>query len=477
MDKILVVDDEQNIHYSFQRVFGHEYEVLSAYSGQEALQQLTDPALRLVLMDVRMPGKDGLATLQELKQQRPDLPVIMMTAFVSAETAIRATTFDAEDYLEKPLNIELLKQLIADTLQQRSQSQHAAASISEDAIESDSNEISAIPLFGHSPAMQQVYKTIGKTAARDVTVLITGESGTGKELVARALHTYSHRSMGPFLALNCAAIPDSLLESELFGHERGAFTGATEARPGKFELAHRGSLFLDEIGDMPLALQSKLLRVLQERELYRLGARDPKHVDVRIIAATNQELEGMLRTGRFREDLYYRLNVVRMTLPPLRERGEDIVLLANRFLHRQRQTDGQGPRSLSDAARQALLAYAWPGNVRELENVIAQTVVRARGPVIRAEDLALSESGARLSGEVPEAETSSPLSPRGEMDGMGTLLDPLFTRHSGNVFAVAEQLLFSKALELARHNQVQAARLLGVSRNVLRDRMKRYDLS
>ena len=476
MEKILVVDDEQNIHYSFQRVLGHEYEVVSAYSGQEALQQLTDPALRLVLMDVRMPGKDGLSTLQELKQQRPDLPVIMMTAFVSAETAIRATTFDAEDYLEKPLNIELLKQLITDTLQ-RSQQQSDTRHTSEEEAESETSERSTVPLFGHSPAMQQVYKTIGKTAARDVTVLITGESGTGKELVARALHTYSHRNTGPFLALNCAAIPDSLLESELFGHERGAFSGATESRPGKFELAHGGSLFLDEIGDMPLALQSKLLRVLQEREVYRLGGRDPKRIDVRIIAATNQELEEMLRAGRFREDLYYRLNVVRMTLPPLRERGEDIVLLANRFLHRQRQTDGHGPRSFSDTARQALLAYSWPGNVRELENVVAQAVVCARGSVIRAEDLALNENGARLSGEGAETETSSPLSPTGESGGMGTLLDPLFRQYSGNVFAVAEQLLFSKALELARHNQVQAARLLGVSRNVLRDRMKRYDLS
>ena len=188
--------------------------------------------------------------------------------------------------------------------------------------------------------MQEVYKTIGKTAARDVTVLITGESGTGKELVARALHTYSQRESGPFVALNCAAIPDLLLESELFGHERGAFSGATEARPGKFELAHRGTLFLDEIGDMPIVLQSKILRVLQERELYRLGARSPRHIDVRIIAATNQALEGMLQSGRFREDLYYRLNVVRISLPPLRERGEDIPLLANRFLHRQRDAQG-----------------------------------------------------------------------------------------------------------------------------------------
>ena len=462
MAKILVVDDERNVHYSFRRVLGGTHELLSAYSGEEALQQIEDPALRLVLMDVRMPGKDGLATLQELKQRRPDLPVIIMTAFVSAETAIRATTFDAEDYLEKPLDIERLKQLINETLQHSSPAMADGEDIPDETAEALTAGGEA--LLGQSRAMQEVYKTIGKTAARDVTVLITGESGTGKELVARALKTYSRRDRGPFVALNCAAIPESLLESELFGHERGAFSGAAEARPGKFELAHSGTLFLDEIGDMPLVLQSKLLRVLQERELYRLGARAPRLVDVRIIAATNQALEELVQAGRFRQDLYYRLNVVRIKLPPLRERGDDIVLLAKRFL--QRQADAQGPRGFSEDACQALLDYAWPGNVRELENVIAQAVVRARGPVIRAEDLALHDS--QLHSAAREAD------PTGPADAG---LDALFEQHAGRVSAVAEQLLVSKALELTRHNQVQAARLLGISRNVLRERMKRYHLS
>ena len=462
MDKILVVDDERNVHYSFQRVLGGEYEVLSAYSGQEALHQIGDPALRLVLMDVRMPGQDGLATLQELKQQRPELPVIIMTAFVSAETAIQATTCDAEDYLEKPLDVETLKRLIADTLQHPGRA--GAEETPDEAASPDAITPGGVSLFGQSRAMQDVYKRIGKTAARDVTVLITGESGTGKELVARALRTYSRRARDPFVALNCAAIPESLLESELFGHERGAFSGAIEARPGKFELAHRGTLFLDEIGDMPLVLQSKLLRVLQEREMYRLGASEPRLVDVRIIAATNQALEDLVQAGRFREDLYYRLNVVRITLPPLRERGDDIVLLAKRFL--QGQGDARGPRRFAETARQALLDHAWPGNVRELENVIAQAVLRARGPVIRAEDLALHER--RL---YPTAQEAAPAIPS------GTNLESLFEQHAGKVFAVAEQLLVSKALNHARHNQVQAARLLGISRNVLRDRMKRYSLS
>ena len=462
MAKILVVDDERNVHYSFRRVLGGTHELLSAYSGEEALQQIEDPALRLVLMDVRMPGKDGLATLQELKQRRPDLPVIIMTAFVSAETAIRATTFDAEDYLEKPLDIERLKQLINETLQRSSPAMTDGEDIPDETAEALTAGGEA--LLGQSRAMQEVYKTIGKTAARDVTVLITGESGTGKELVARALKTYSRRDRGPFVALNCAAIPEPLLESELFGHERGAFSGAAEARPGKFELAHTGTLFLDEIGDMPLVLQSKLLRVLQERELYRLGARAPRLVNVRIIAATNQALEELVQAGRFREDLYYRLNVVRIKLPPLRERGDDIVLLAKRFL--QRQADAQGPRGFSEDACHALLDYAWPGNVRELENIIAQAVVRARGPVIRAEDLALHDSQLH-----PVAREAAPTGPA------DAGLNALFEQHAGKVSAVAEQLLVSKALELTRHNQVQAARLLGISRNVLRERMKRYHLS
>jgi DNA-binding NtrC family response regulator len=460
MDKILIVDDERNVHYSFRRVLGGEYEVLSAFSGPEALRQVTDESLRLVLMDVRMPGTDGLDTLQALKRLRPDLPVIMMTAFVSAETAIRATTLDAEDYLVKPFDVDALKQLIATTLQRRDSS----SATTEPALET--LETGAVPILGHSRPMQEVYKIVGKTAARDVTVLITGESGTGKELVAQALHAYSRRDKGPFIAINCAAIPDTLLESELFGYERGAFSGAVEARPGKFELAHGGTLFLDEIGDMPLLLQSKLLRVLQEREIYRLSAREPRRVDVRIIAATNQEPESLLRTGRFREDLYYRLNVVRITLPPLRERGEDILLLADYFLTLHRRGDSQAQQGFSTAAREKLLNYSWPGNVRELENVVAQAALGARGHLLTAEDLALNELSLR-----------SAATPSAPEQAAGTTLEELFAQQSGQVFAAAERLLVAKALELTRHNQVHAARLLGISRNVLRDRMKRYGLS
>ncbi|MBI3246609.1 MAG: sigma-54-dependent Fis family transcriptional regulator [Deltaproteobacteria bacterium] len=462
MPKILIVDDERNIHYSFCRVLGNDYEVLSAFSGEEALQQIKDETLQLVLMDVRMPGIDGLDTLQELKRRRPDLPVIMMTAFVSAETAIRATTLDAEDYLVKPFDVDALKRLITTTLQR----QNVVPTTIEPDPEVQRFDTDAMPMLGRSRAMQDVYKSIGKSAARDVTVLVTGESGTGKELVAQALHAYSPRAKGPFLAINCAAIPDALLESELFGYERGAFSGATDSRPGKFELAHGGTLFLDEIGDMPLALQAKLLRVLQEREIHRLGAREPRQVDVRIIAATNQEPEGLIRAGRFREDLYYRLNVVRISLPPLRERGEDILLLADHFLTLFRRDDSRGPQGFSPEARERLLAHPWPGNVRELTNAVAQAAINARGRLVGVEDLLLSEVSLRPS----EAE----LAPAARS---GTTLEEIFEQQAGRVFTAVEQLMIAKALELSRHNQVQAARLLGISRNVLRDRMKRYGLS
>lgn len=462
MEKILIVDDERTVHYSFRRVLGQEYELLSAFSGDEALEKMADPALRLILMDVRMPNRDGLSTLEEIKQRRPTLPVIMMTAFVSAETAIRSTTLDADDYLVKPFDVETLKQLIVRTLKKHT----SEASPSDEA----SPEIlvpEAVPMLGNSQAMQEVYKIIGKSAARDITILITGESGTGKELVAHALHSYSQRHNGPFLAINCAAIPDSLLESELFGHERGAFSGAVESRPGKFELAHGGTLFLDEIGDMPPLLQAKLLRVLQEREIYRLGGRKPRQINVRIIAATNQTLETLLQDGRFREDLYYRLNVVRINLPPLRERGEDILLIANHLLQLHTQDNKNGPQEFSATACEKLLSYSWPGNVRELENVIAQTALYTRGAVVTEEDLTLPAHTAQASLE--------PTPPSVEA-ALNTTLEDLFAQHAGNVLVRSEQLIVGKALELSRYNQVQAARLLGVSRNVLRERMKRYNL-
>ena len=459
LPKILVVDDERNVHYSFRRLLGNEYEVISAFSGEEALSRVAQDLPHLVLLDIRLPGQDGLDTLRKLKALKPELPVIMMTAFGTAETAIRATKLDADDYVLKPFDVSEFKQLIAKTLE------HQAVSLLERKKGGVLADTGAVPILGQSRSMQEIYRIVGRAAAQNVTVLITGESGTGKELIARAIHMYSRREKGPFLAVNCAAIPESLLESEFFGYERGAFSGATEGRPGKFELAHGGTLFLDEIGDMPFVLQSKLLRVLQDKEIHRLGAREPRTVDVRIITATNRDLEALMAGGRFREDLYYRLNVVRIALPPLRERGEDILLLADYFLSVHRRSARTPITGFTPEAREKLLSHPWPGNVRELENVIAQAVLNVRGPRITADDLVLSELSTRSEMVLP--------APKQSLD---TVLEELFAQQPGNVFATVEQLLVAKALELARHNQVHAARLLGISRNVLRHRMKQYGL-
>jgi DNA-binding NtrC family response regulator len=459
MDKILIVDNECTVHASFRRMLEGEYKILSAFSWADALRQVTDVSLRLVLLDVQLPDHDGLETLQSLKHRRPDLPVILMSACDSAETIIRTAALGAEEYLTKPFDQARLKRLITDTLRRW----EVPALVPDPPLETF--DPSAVPILGQSQAMQEVYKLVGKSTDRDVTVLITGESGTGKELIARALHTYSQRAKGPFLAINCTAIPDTLLESELFGYERGAFSGATEARPGHFELAHRGTLFLDEIGDMPLPLQGKLLRVLQEREVHPLGASRPRRIDVRLIAATNQEPEVLLETGRFRQDLYYRLNVVRIALPPLRERDDDILLLADHFLSKHRRVDGRGPQGFSAEARKKLLVHTWPGNVRELENTIARAVLSARGRLITPEDLGLTEAACRSVGSRLAVEPAPDVT-----------IEGLFRQYEGNVFTVTEQLLVAKALELTQHNQVRAAHLLGISRNVLRDRMRRYGL-
>jgi len=450
-EKVLIVDDERNVHYSFQRVLGNTYEVVSAFSGEEALQRVTDESIQLVLMDVRMPGRDGVDTLQELKRLRPQLPVIIMTAFATAETAIRATTLGAEDYLVKPLNVDSLKRLIADTLQRR----ELPSAEAESPIWTLNT--GGVPILGHSRAMQEVYKIVGKSAARDVTVLITGESGTGKELIARALHAYSRREKGPFVAINCAAIPETLLESELFGHERGAFSGATEARPGKFELAHEGVLFLDEIGDMPIVPQSKLLRVLQEHEIYRLGAREPQWVDVRIIAASNQDLETLMRSGRFREDLYYRLNVISIELPSLRERKSDIPILVQHFLHKYGEENAKPDLELAAGALDLMMEYDWPGNVRELENAMERAFI-------------LETSNELSPQHLPESVAANP--------GMRVVTN--FPDEGINLECYVESLqkgFLEEALRRTNGVQVKAAELLHMSYRSFRHYMQKYNIA
>ncbi len=457
MNKILLVDDERNVHYSLQRALGEAFRIISAFSSQEALQKLTSEKPHLILLDVKLPGTDGLETLQRIKVMDRDVPVILLTAYGTTETAITAMKHGAYDYLLKPVDIASLRGIMTKALHLRALTEQVDTLLLPESTQ-------ATPLLGRSGAMQDLYKMIGRVAPTDTTVLLSGESGTGKELVARAIHQHSLRADGPWVALNCAAIPEPLLESELFGHEKGAFTGAIERKPGSFEEASGGTLFLDEVGELPLGVQAKLLRALQEKEIRRLGGRESLPIDVRIIAATNKDLEGTVARAEFREDLYYRLNVIHLHLPPLRARQEDIPLLAQHFLTRysrelERPVGGFAPEALD-----ALSAHPWPGNVRELENIMKQALMTCRGYLITAEDLRLAERPIARMHQAP---------PRDPLDEG---LEQILLTHAGQAYHRVEDRLIRKALELTKHNQVRAAHLLGITRNILRHRMKQFGL-
>src|SRR5208282_1012801 len=353
MSKLLLIDDEEDVRYSFQRIFeSPEIELATAASGEEGLKVIPKFKPDLVLMDVRMGGMNGLETLRRIRQSDPKLLVILMTAYGTTQTAIEAMKLGAYDYLLKPFDALKLKELVANALKAARDMKQVVSY--EPLLESEDYELGIV---GRSQPMQQVFKLTGQIAASDATALITGESGTGKELVARAIYHHSHRSQQPFLAVNCAAIPEQLLESELFGHERGSFTGATLQRIGKFEQCNHGTLFLDEIGDMTPATQTKILRVLQSGTFERVGGNVPIQVDVRIIAATNKPLEQAVAARQFREDLFYRLNVVRVIVPPLRERREDIRLLVNYFLRTFAKDQQQPPKSIAPSVLRALEKY------------------------------------------------------------------------------------------------------------------------
>ena len=457
--RILIVDDEPNVHYSFQRALAEDFEIHSAFAGEDAIAIVEQQPVDAVLLDVRLVDADGLALLTRLRAERPDLPVVVMSAYASTDMVIRATALAARDFLPKPVDVPTLRRLLHEIVSRQS----------EPAVAPSPNA-GVGQLLGHSPVMLELYKQIGRAAATDATVLVTGESGTGKELVARTIHEHSRRSSGPFVALNCAAIPAELLEAELFGHERGAFTGATAERTGKFALAHGGTLLLDEIGDMALPLQAKLLRVLQTREVTPLGANTPRAVDVRVIASTNADLEERVRRGAFRADLYYRLYVFRIEVPPLRTRGADILLLARTFLLREGERQGRTLIGFTPDAEAALLHHPWPGNVRELENTVARACLHAPGSLVGAEDLQL---GPLMS-----------VFPRATNNNDASSCELAFRQALQQFVAAAPQRLYDQvesrlieiALEHAGGNQVRAARLLGISRNVLRNRMHKYNL-
>jgi two-component system nitrogen regulation response regulator NtrX len=389
VSRILIVDDEQGIRKSLAGLLSDEgYEAAVAVDGEAALASLREQAPDLVLLDIAMPGRDGIDVLEEVRRAWPRLPVIMMSGHGSIETAVRATQLGAFDFIEKPLGAEKLLLTIRHALER--------SRLERENRELRAKSIRANDILGSSPPIQRLKEQIQVAAPTNGWVLITGENGTGKEMVAKQLHVNSKRADGPFVEVNCAAIPEELIESELFGHEKGAFTGAIAQKRGKFELANGGTIFLDEIADMSLRTQAKILRILQEHKFERVGGTDTIEVDVRVIAATNKGLEKEIQEGKFREDLYYRLNVIPFHVPPLRERREDIPVLVKAFAEEFCVESGVKPKPVTGRALALLQSYAWPGNVRELRNLVERLVLMTPGPRIRAQDLPEElRSGAR----------------------------------------------------------------------------------
>jgi two-component system nitrogen regulation response regulator GlnG len=464
MSQILVVDDEASVRFVLREALtdrGHTVE--EAAGGEEARRALSGTPFDLVFLDLRMPDASGFEILDEIVARGPGGPlVVIVTAENTFDNAIEAMKRGAFDYMTKPFDLAEVEGLVTKALNVRGL-RHEVAQLRRQVGEAfRAGEV----LIGRTPTMVDLYKTIGRVAPTDAAVLLLGESGTGKELVARAVHYHSRRSEGPFVAVNMAAIPTELIEAELFGHERGAFTGAIEARPGRFRQANGGTLFLDEVGDLPLPLQAKLLRVLQEREVTPLGARKSVPVDVRIVAATHQDLESGVREGRFREDLYFRLNVVPIRVAPLRERSEDIPLLVSHFVERFATELGLPRRWPTERALQALVSHAWPGNVRELENVIKRALALASGEVITEEDVSLATD---RDTSVAEDWTGAV---RRELAAM--LDDPESTPERGPYWSLVERVeraVLIEALERAQGNQLRAAQLLGINRNTLRKKL------
>jgi len=440
---VLLVDDERNIQLTLSRALSMEgYSVEVAGGGREALDKIGALPVDVVVMDVRMPDLDGLSVLQKARETRPDLPVVIMSGHGSIETVRSAFKLGASDYLEKPIT-EKEKLLVAvrNAVALRSLREENAAL---------RREAGPLEMVGSGPAMRKLFDVIRRAAPSEGRVLVTGENGTGKELVARAIHAGSRRKDTPFVKLNCAAVPAELIESELFGHERGAFTGAVAARKGKFEQADGGTLFLDEVGDMPAAMQAKVLRVLQEGEFERVGGQQALRCDVRVVAATNKDLAAEVKAGRFREDLFYRLNVVPIHAPPLRERKEDVPELAIRFLAEACERNGRRPMKLAREALLALQSHEWPGNVRELRNLVERLAILCDGPEISGDDVAAVVPGARR--------------PRADRFREGASFHDLVEE--------AEREIILGALDAHDDHVAETARALGLERSHLYKKMR-----
>ncbi|MDI6728219.1 MAG: sigma-54 dependent transcriptional regulator [Thermodesulfovibrionales bacterium] len=459
MSKILVVDDQKTVCYSLQRFLQSEgYDVHTATSGEDALSVLNDANPDLVIMDVRMPEMDGLEVLRRIKESHPKVQVIMMTAFSTTEKAIEAIKLGAYDYLTKPFDNDELLIRAKDAIKTREMMEEVVT------FDEVKDYAGGERIIGKSPAMLDIYKQIGRAAPTDATVLIKGENGTGKELVARAIYHYSNRSSKPFLAINCAAIPEQLLESELFGYERGAFTGADFKRIGKFEQCNGGTIFLDEIGDMPVGLQAKLLRILQDGKFQRLGGTETIETNVRIIAATNKDIEDMVKNNTFREDLYYRINVVTINVPPLRERKEDIKELVHYFIQKYNKKLGKTIKGITADALKKLEEHAWPGNVRELENVIQKAMVFCNSDYLSMECCeGLHVQNLLRSSCASIEEVIQNIVELAFKDGCQERFQ--------DIVSTLEKSMVKRAMELTKGNQVHAARLLGISRNTLRKKL------
>jgi len=497
MKPIWVVDDDQSIRFVLEKALQREdFSVRCFASPREVLKALEDDAPQVLVSDIRMPGGSGIDLLAQVKQRHPGLPVIIMTAYSDLDSAVSAFQGGAFEYLPKPFDVPKAVELIRRAV--------------EESLREEVRDAAAAPMpemLGQAPAMQDVFRAIGRLSQSTVTVMITGESGSGKELVARALHKHSPRASGPFIAINTAAIPKDLLESELFGHERGAFTGAQTMRRGRFEQADGGTLFLDEIGDMPYDLQTRLLRVLSDGQFYRVGGHQPLKSNVRVIAATHQNLEERVRAGSFREDLFHRLNVIRLRLPPLRERAEDIPMLTRFFLQKSAQELGVDAKRIADDALQRLMAFDFPGNVRQLENLCHWLTVMAPSQLVEAKDLPPELLARELGGAHPPGAAGEPAAPgagpsaslasptaatapveTGSAAGAGAVwLSDLQREARGLLESGApevwdklsrkfEGLLIHTALEVTRGRRIEAAHKLGIGRNTITRKIQELGL-
>jgi two-component system response regulator AtoC len=488
--EVLLVDDDKDVLDLLSDLLTESgYAVRRATNGERALASVEKSRPQLVIMDVQLPDQDGLTVLRALKRKHPELEVIVMTAFGGSSTAIQAIGEGAYDYVTKPFETD---DLLA-TLRRVFERAEMAEEVAILSLELGKSAAKRERIVGSSRPMLEVYKVIGKVAASHATVMISGESGTGKELVAEAIHRASPRNAFPLVKVSCAALPETLLETELFGHERGSFTGAIAMRKGRFELANKGTIFLDEIGEMTLGTQTKLLRILQEREFERIGSNTPIKVDIRVIAATNRDLAEEVDRSRFREDLYYRLNVIHIHMPPLRERKEDIPALVEHFLLKYRWSQDAPPTTITGDALAQLVAYDWPGNVRELENAVERAVVLSRGDPIAVEHLPFAEpvakGGRRASAKGDkEAESATaiatPIATDGSSNGSsgasdvdddGALVGATPSPFKRQV-AELERRLILEALERAGGNRTRAAEELGIYRRLLYDKMREFGL-